>query len=145
MLQTLLADRFQLVLRKESREMPVYALTVGKSGLRLSDTQAPPTAASASASAGGRRGGGGADSAGGAMMDRLSMQAFAEMLSADPRLGRPVLDMTGLTGTYVISFRWESDDDYINAIEQASGLRLEARKAPLDVFVVDRIAKPTAN
>jgi uncharacterized protein (TIGR03435 family) len=141
MLRALLENRLKLSLRHETKEMPVYALTVSKGGSKLLEGK---DGAAMLAASGGRRGGG-SSAAGGGMTDRLTIQAFAEMLSADPRVGRPVIDMTGLTGTYLISFRWESDEDFVNAAEEATGLRFEARRAPMDVFVVDHVEKPSAN
>lgn len=79
-------------------------------------------------------------------------------------LARPVLDQTGLSGVY--DFKLESvmppdgapvptDDPTIppsvegpsifSAVREQLGLRLEARKGPVEVFVIDRLERPTVN
>jgi len=56
-----------------------------------------------------------------------------------------VLDKTGLAGTYVLSFGWEADEDYIPAMKEQLGLKLESQKAALDAIVIERIKKPSSN
>jgi uncharacterized protein (TIGR03435 family) len=56
-----------------------------------------------------------------------------------------VLDKTGLTGTYILSFGWEADEDYIPALQAQLGLKLESQKAALDTVVIDRIDRPSSN
>ena len=147
MLRSLLEDRLKLTLRHATKEMPVYVLTVSKRGSKLvewKDGEAMPAVPGTPAASGGRRGGG-ASAEGGAILDRQTMQAFAEMMSGNAHVGRPVIDRTGLQGTYLISFRWESDEDFVSAVEEATGLNFEGRRAPMDVFTVDHIEKPAAN
>jgi uncharacterized protein (TIGR03435 family) len=147
MLRGLLADRLKLMLHQTTKDMPIYELTVAKKGklVEWQDGASMPAARGGAPSASGGRRGGGSSVGGGMLVDRLTMQAFAEMLSTDSRVGRPVIDMTGLQGTYLISFRWESDDDFVNAIEESLGLQFKARRAPIDVFTIDHVEKPTAN
>jgi uncharacterized protein (TIGR03435 family) len=92
----------------------------------------------------------------------LTMPQLAEMLSR--RLGCPVLDRTGLAGAYRVTLEWaaenkvtkpgkpdkaEPDTDrpsIFTALRDQMGLRLQARKAPVEIFVIDHIEKtPTAN
>jgi uncharacterized protein (TIGR03435 family) len=102
MLQALLAERFKLVMRRETREMPVYALTLAKSGpgpalmKEGEDTERRP-----------------AQTRDGTFytVGHGTMQVFAEraaLLESDPEaadLGRPLLDRTGLSGTYAWMLR----------------------------------------
>jgi uncharacterized protein (TIGR03435 family) len=138
MLQTLLAERFQLVVRRETKEMPVYALMVGKNGTKLREWKQGD----------------------GPVLRQLmpaksypknfpfagTLQEFADDLSGDDlNVGRPVLDKTGLTGAYILSVGWEADGDYIPAMQEQLGLKLESQKAALDAVVIEHIQKPGSN
>lgn len=122
MMQSLLADRFQLKFHRETRELPVYALVVGKNGhkLQLSETQPDPEAASTSAPKTGAAmaaGDGGAPKPRGTMMmmgrgqinaQMASMSAFVNALAQ--QLGRPVIDKTDLKGSYDIKLEFTPDE-----------------------------------
>lgn len=147
MLQSLLADRFQLRFHREMRELPVYFLVVGRNGPAFRET--PPGAS--------RRTNHGVD--GGKQTLDLSL-ATMESLAAEIHsyffVDRPVLDKTGLTGLYDIrlaatpEFRLRDgsepgDVDIFKAVQSQLGLKLESRKADVEVLVVDQIEKPSAN
>jgi uncharacterized protein (TIGR03435 family) len=88
---------------------------------------------------------------------KVSIQKFAGTLSEI--MGRPVLDMTGLTGAFDIDLRWEPDETQFGGKARADdsgapsifgalqelGLKLEARKGPVEVVVIDHIEKPSEN
>ena len=158
MLQSLLADRFQLRVHRETNEMGVYALVVGKNGPKMKE--------SASDARGGisfRMGG----MQGYMKATRESMAQLALFLSGD--LQRPVIDKTGLSGTYEFTLEWTRDEPQMlpgmtmadarsigpqpelrgpsiyTAIEEQLGLKLESQKAPIDMIVVDHAAKPSEN
>lgn len=146
MLQALLADRFQLVVHRESRQFPGYALAPAKGGLRIKPDPAegdPPRAIS----------------------DRGSLAFVRAPLTWLPRMlstvvDAPVVDDVQIAGVYSFTLEWNPDDSapegaaavpaaqtiapasLLAALEQL-GLRLEACKAPLGVIVVDRAEKPT--
>jgi len=184
MLQTLLADRFQMKSHKEKREFPVYALEVAKSGFKLSpvgeseidDTR--PLNITAGGSGAGVMISFGKDSyfalgANGFESKKLSMEIVADMLTRF--LDRPVVNMTNLKGTYDINLDLTPEDRTVMLIRSAIaagvvlppqalalldtgsnasltnalrniGLTLEARRAPLEVLVVDQMQKtPTEN
>jgi uncharacterized protein (TIGR03435 family) len=131
MLQTLLAERFRLVTHHETRDMPVYALTVGKNGSKLhewKDGDSMPEF-------------GGANN----FRDRGTMQHFVDFLSNNPGVGRPVLDRTGLKGVYVFYVEWGADEDFVPSMQEQLGLKLESQKGPVDVLTIDGIEKPTLN
>jgi len=68
--------------------------------------------------------------------------------AANANLNRPVVDKTGLTGTYNIKLTYSTDASDISvfqAVEEQLGLKLEARKEMVEILVVDRVEKPSAN
>jgi uncharacterized protein (TIGR03435 family) len=141
MVRKLMADRFQLKFHYEKREMPVYALTIAKSGPKLKSSD--PNEAQ---SMGGGPGNLGATNA--------TMADIAQLL-AHGFLDRPVVDQTGLTGKFDLRLRWTPDEvatqtadappGLFTAIQEQLGLKLVAIKAPVDVMVIDQIERPSAN
>lgn len=150
MLQTLMADRFKLELHREEKELPVYALLVGKNGpkFRRSDGDGDFSMGPAS---------------GGIGFQKISMTDFAsQFLSRLPPIGRPVLDKTGLEGRYDFTLALASAQGagadgikrsafeegfslFAYALDQI-GLRLEAQRALVEMLVVDHVEKtPTEN
>jgi uncharacterized protein (TIGR03435 family) len=131
MLQTLLAERFQLVVLRETKEMPVYALTADQNGTKLRGWKpGDPVPMPPGHYPYGHRGAG-------------TMQQFADFLSSNaPAVGRPVLDKTGLKGAYVFLIGWDAAENFIPAMQEQLGLKLESQNAALDAFVIDRIEKP---
>ncbi len=154
LLQPLLAERFHLAMHRETKQLPAYVLTVGTNGPKFEAAEAGGTGLRFKK----------ANKSGGARIHstHLTMPEFAEILSR--RLGHPVLDRTGLAGAYRVTLEWaaenkatkpgktgkaEPDTDrpsIFTALHDQMGLRLQARKAPVDIFVIDHIEKtPTAN
>ena len=145
MLQTLLADRFQLKVHKEMREIGVYALVVDKNGPAL------------------KPGTGGGECAGrmGPVQpeDRNYRYQFTNC-TLDHLVGalwadRPILDKTGLTGRYDITMfatpdfkmRNSSDPGDISPLDAVRklGLKMEPKKDNIEVIVVDHVEKPSEN
>jgi bla regulator protein BlaR1 len=151
-MQSLLADRFQLKIRREAKEMPAYFLVAAKNG--------PKMKASESAGRPMMRMGRGQLNAQG-----VSVEMLARHLSATS--GRTVIDKTGLKGDFdfVLEFTPEGPGpggpggpgggpapiadspgpSLFTALQEQLGLRLESTKAPVDTIVVERLEKPTAN
>ena len=189
MIQSLLAERFKLVLHPDKKEFPIYALTVAKNGAKLKESP-PDSGAGASPGVMGTvdinitagRSGGVIDLGHGSSIGygRDRLEAKGVTLSAlagavERLLDRPVVEMTGIGGTYDFSLEYSWDElrslvrssssgarelpanpaDSANSANSANsiftslaayGLRLEPRKAPLEVVVVDRIERtPTEN
>jgi len=166
MLQTLLADRFQLQVHHETRELPVYALVVGKSGSKLT-TPKPGQACNAGAGGEGGGMGGGRKGGGGGAPRNDETEAFlsswermASLLSAVA--DRPVIDQTGLQGPHctpegnspflavLMTARGLNADDApaeasVFALLQRWGLKLEAQKGPVDMLVIDHVERPSGN
>jgi len=142
MLQALLADRFELAAHAEKREMPIFAMVIAKGGPKLITTNVN------GALSGGR---GRISITGGD--DALAVLAF----ELSWRLGRPVVDQTGLKGRYELTLNWTEDDvpstaaissggpSLFTAIQEQLGLKLEATKGPVPVLVIDHAEKPSEN
>ena len=172
MLRSLLAERFKLVAHTETREVPVYSLSLARAdrrlGPKLRETDAKcaqesrnyfPTAAPGfPPPCGDFRLGARTLTARG-----MTMTALAKLLR--DRVGRPVLDRTGLTSSYDLEIDWSSDlglkqaprdasgaseltSDGLSlftAMQEQLGLRLEATRGPVDVLVIDRVDPPTSD
>jgi uncharacterized protein (TIGR03435 family) len=76
------------------------------------------------------------------------------VLNLSNQLGHRVMDNTGLTGKYDFEMTWQpgeltSDDStapsIFTALTEQLGLRLESGKGPVEVLVIDRAEKPSAN
>jgi uncharacterized protein (TIGR03435 family) len=144
MLQTLLADRFHVKVHLETKEMPVYALVVGKNGPKLKESVAEKFSLT-------MRGVQGVE----ITVLKGSMEQLATQLSGSGT-DRPVLDKTGLTGTYDYTLNWTPERDGVPppdssgvtlpiAVQEQLGLKLESQKAPIEILVVDHAEKPSAN
>jgi bla regulator protein BlaR1 len=136
-LRSLLADRFQLTLRKEIKEQIAYTLVVAKNGPSMKEVER----------GGMIRRGKSLILATGATMSQLSSYLGIA-------LGRPVTDKTGLTAYYAFELNWtpdgaESPDakfpSLTTAVQEQLGLRLQSVKAPTDSFVIERIEKASEN
>jgi uncharacterized protein (TIGR03435 family) len=157
MMQTLLADRFQLKLHRETKELPVYALVADKNGPKLKES-----ATDAKASIGFRMGG----IKGSLTASKETMAQFALYLSNEA--GRPVLDETGLAGSYDFTLEWTREQPQIlagappppaanapapdpsgpslfTAVQEQLGLRLRPQKSPVELLVIDHVTKPSEN
>ncbi len=112
MLQSLLADRFKLTLHHETKELPVYALTVAKSGPKFHETALTPADPGAPNPPGPQadhhlKGGIFMMGRGQLTVDGAPLARFADILSR--QLGRVVLDQTGLKGNYDFTLKWTPD------------------------------------
>jgi bla regulator protein blaR1 len=153
MMQSLLAERFKLVVHRETRELPMYALMVAKGGAKVRLTEAPAVMGQTPFSMPGR---------GRLIGTQVSAEMLAKVLS--DQLGRSVKDQTGLQGVFDFKLDWEPDpspahmggvptpvelsagSSLFTAIQEQLGLKMEARKGPVEVLVIDHIeSAPTAN
>ncbi len=162
MMQALLAQRFKLEVHNETKEFSVFAQIVGKNGPKLKESPPEP----AGESAGARFGMSMSPSGVGRLeVKNGTMAALANTLAR--LLGRPVVDLTALTGRYDFDLEYSSEDSngmrmanpsggslpsaaepgvsIFGSIQQV-GLKLDAQKLPLKAIVVDRAEKtPTGN
>jgi uncharacterized protein (TIGR03435 family) len=154
LLQPLLAERFHLAMHRDTKQLPAYVLMVGKNRPKFEGADADAAALPFKK----------ANKSGGTRIhsEHLTMPQLAEILSR--RLDYPVLDMTGLAGAYRVTLEWAAENEVTKpgkpakpkpdtdrpsistALHDQMGLRLQARKAPVEIFVIDHIEKtPTGN
>jgi uncharacterized protein (TIGR03435 family) len=152
MVRELLADRFHLLLHRESKELPVYAVLVAKGGPKLTTSTHDPSSIPSV----------GFDPRGRLVAGNAGMADLATFLQRYV-MDRPVVDETGLAGRYDLELRWTPDQSQFNgqspvaadtpsaapslytAIQEQLGLRLQATKAPVEVLVIDHLEQPSAN
>jgi uncharacterized protein (TIGR03435 family) len=160
MLQSLLEERFGLVVHREAQAVPGYALTVGKGGAKLTPSATPAEPPNGQSqdedirAAVRRRAMNMAANPGPPLPVGTSRNEYANVSTAQLAgiLSRfvhaPVVDTTGLTGNYDVTLETSQDpagESVFDAIEKV-GLKLEARRVPTDTLVVDRATKaPTPN
>lgn len=144
MLKSLLADRFQLVVHYEDQPVPVYALVAAKKGPKLVAASGEERSTCRITNAGDRRT---------YVCGNTSMARFAEWL----KIGRPVVDATGIHGSYNFILTWTPGDlaegiadptgqlTRFEAMERQLGLRLESQKRPMPVLVIDHVAQLSAD
>ena len=168
MLQKLLAERFNLTIHREDKEVQVYYLIAAKNGPKLQETK-PDEA--------------GSDKFKGNTPSRVStmvvglinaqgvpIATLTAMLTRS--LHRPVLDKTGLTGEYDFTLHWTPDESpaqlstggspnglpltdpnpnpnagpsLFTALQEQLGLKLESSKGPVEFIVIDRVERPSGN
>ncbi len=158
LLRALIEDRFQLKVRRESKEMPVYELVVTKNGPKLKPNPDDPTKSQPSAMLG--RGSG--------TFTNSSMAVLAARLSQ--QLGRPVIDRTDLKGGYDFTLEWtpasgeggaellglppraeppatgdSNGPSLFTALQDQLGLKLEPQKGPVDMIIIDHVARASEN
>jgi uncharacterized protein (TIGR03435 family) len=156
MIQKLLADRFELTFHKEQKELSVYAAVVGKTGLKITKSDADPKGLP----------GVGMGAPGKLIARNATIKDFTDVMQGAV-LDRPVVDQTGLnTERWDFTLNWTPDQsqfvgmglkiapptddpaappDLFTAFQQQLGLKLEAAKAPVPVVVIDKVAKPSEN
>jgi uncharacterized protein (TIGR03435 family) len=175
MLRSLLAERFKMKIHRETRELPVYALVVGKNGPQMKEAQVDPDAPGSGA-AGQSPVTAGSTVAGvdcgatnetpvaaGWMINKgpnhveghaMNMVSLANTLAFTH--GYRVIDQTGLKGNYDFDLNYTPDEgqrtpetivaSLLDAVQSKLGLKLEGRKGPVELIVVDHIEKtPTEN
>ncbi len=159
--RTLLADRFNFKASMQTKDLPVYALVLAKGGPKPALAPAPPdTLAQRTPTLGGF-------SSGQVKAGAVSMAVLADWLSGRPDVdGRPVVDATGLRGSFDFTLVFarsgeqstlydaanahnnnaqDADVPLLTALEEQLGLKLEPRRAPVEVLVIDHVEPPTPN
>jgi len=141
MMQALLAERFKLVTHREQKEMSYLALVPAKNGPKIRSVKDVPD---------GFRG----TNYEGRINNILQMPGLAYLLSRF-ETERPIIDRTGLSGMYEVKLEWTPSRQTQNAdtapgpslftaVTEQLGLKLEARKGPVEILVVDRSEKVPA-
>jgi uncharacterized protein (TIGR03435 family) len=185
MMRALLADRFEFKMHTELREVPVLALVLSKPGKlgpglhrHPADAPCPTSVAPPSPGASPRAyldavaGGlpvlcnnvvGMPAATAGRLRSgarNVTMEFIANYLSGEGTFGRPVIDATGLTGTYDFAIEWAPQGTpppgsnfkpdplgttFEEAIGDQLGLAMKSRKSPMEVIVVDHVEHPSKN
>jgi uncharacterized protein (TIGR03435 family) len=175
MVQGMLEDRFQLKSHRETREAPIYILTVAKPGkIKLSTDQspAPPSTGPSDPSKPPARGTitGRLVLAGGNVLGTIAATAvpianLADMLQG--QVGRVVIDKTGLNGVFDFNVKFTPEGalstapvagpggpppaadpeapSLFTALQEQLGLKLESAKGSVEVLVIDSVSKPSEN
>jgi uncharacterized protein (TIGR03435 family) len=158
MLRALLEDRFQLKVRRETKDMPVYALVVVKGGSKLTPHTGEPSAPGQAI-----RSGRGLFS-----IKKGSTAVLAGQL--ERQLSRVVIDKTGLKGEYDYTLEWTPEagqggpeslglppqpeltapadskgPSIFTALQEQLGLKVESRRGPVEIIVIERVEKPSEN
>ena len=152
MLQSLLAERFHVTFHRDTREMPIYVVTVAKGGHKMKERKAgdggePRRMLFNGPNVPGRD---------------VSVAMLAEGLQKLV-LDRPIVDKTGLTGTFDFELHWrpeasqfggrgaqltsvnEDQPDIFTAMQEQLGLKLEPTNGAADVIVVEGATAPSEN
>jgi uncharacterized protein (TIGR03435 family) len=156
MIQKMVAERFKLTFHREKKELPVYVLSVAKTGPKLTKSEGDPNGLPGLFFRG---------KLGDLGVRNANMADFTGLMQ-EAVLDRPVLDQTGLTERFDFTLVWTPDDSQFagmgakippptdganaapnlyTAIQEQIGLKLEATKAPADVMVIDHVEKPSEN
>ncbi len=154
MFQNLLVDEFKIKFHKETREVPVYALLVDKSGLKMKPNTSEEELKNPIA----------ADKKGGSTIGTRVPPSYLcfWLTQQTARDGRPVIDRTGLTGFYDFKLSYLPDlppgydlsklppgmadfPSLFTALKEQLGLRLEAQKGPVEIYVIESAEKPSSN
>ena len=156
MMQALLADRFGLVVHSETQDRQGYALVVAKSGPKLPPPVDDPSVMFSRTPSGDRT----------LKAPNISMKRLADALALP--MGAIVVDQTGIEGQYDVSLQWTPDPNephltksgepapaaptdavpgpsIFTALQEKLGLRLEAKKVPVEVIVIERANRPSEN
>jgi uncharacterized protein (TIGR03435 family) len=146
MVRTLLADRFKFAAHRDTREGTIYTLVVGRNGLKMQEAKENEKTY---VSINGR---------GRLVCTRVNMLGLVITLANT--LGAPVRDQTGLTGFYNFTLEWtdslsrksgngaepvDSPPDIFRAVHEQLGLKLNAKKGPVEILVIDHIERPSEN
>jgi uncharacterized protein (TIGR03435 family) len=156
MLQNLIKERFALEFHKEKRELSVYTINVGKggaAGVKMSKNESKQPLPVL-----GFQGLGRMRATNATMSDLAGLLQFMV-------LDRPVLDQTGIADRFDFMLNWTPDEfqfptagqrppaptgpdappDLLTAFQEQLGMKLESTKAPADVYVVDKVTRPSEN
>lgn len=153
MAKTLFSDRFHLAVHMEKRQMPVYDLVVAKGGPKFASAENQGTTIDS-----------GTHNGTATVAIRSSSHAtadLAEILAG--YVGRVVVDRTELKGSFTLALHFSANDrasiqaatansatddpgpSVFTALKEQLGLELKSAKAPVDILVIDRVERPTAN
>jgi uncharacterized protein (TIGR03435 family) len=143
MVQSLIENRFQFRFHRETKELPVYELTVAKNGPKIKSS----TGQGAATRKLGR---------GEIEIQAYPFATFAYLLAR--QLDHALIDKTNLKGSYDIKLQWNTElragaeptsssdrPSIFTALQEQLGLKLESSKGPVEVLVIDSVQRPSEN
>jgi uncharacterized protein (TIGR03435 family) len=147
MIQTLLAERFNFKFHCEQKEMPVYAMIVEKGGPEFKESARDGSFVDHHGVHGRNQN---------LSASHMTMESLANEIGNTFFVDRPVIDRTGLKGTYDLKIEATPEFRYIrdpqpedisvfSAIREQLGLKLVPQKANVEVLTVDHVEKPSEN
>jgi uncharacterized protein (TIGR03435 family) len=150
MLRRALKDKFGLVVHYETRATKAYALVVGKGGLKLKSLESEDGNSPCGGSSFGMFAG-----YAGRFTAMGSMDAIAKTLGRQLNLDVPVVNGTNLGGCYKVEMNWTpgegasgahigKDPNFLPALQDQTGLRIEKRETSFQVLMIDSVHLPTA-
>jgi uncharacterized protein (TIGR03435 family) len=145
MVRALLAERFQLALHREQKEMAIFAIVAAKNAA----AKLKPRKAAADGESGMKILGPGLR----VSFTRQPLSDLAGFLSTLTAVGRPVLDKSGFAGLYSLELDLneaakpgtEDRPSVSTVLQEQLGLNLEPRRSPIEVLVIDRVERPSGN
>jgi uncharacterized protein (TIGR03435 family) len=155
MLQSLLEDRFKLKLHRDTEEVPLFAMTVGKGGFKLKpmkEGDCDPTAPAGVPAPGGKPKCGNLNMMSDGVTTRWTwgsgtVSSLAGLLSRE--LGTHIVDKTGITDKFIYVFEFQRGEDaftkeasIIASLDERLGLKLEKTKGPRGFLAIDSIERP---
>ena len=137
LLQNLLQERFHLAVHREQKIVPGYALVIAKGGSKLQPNKGAPFHGMIGSNE--------------IRFWNDSIKSFVDILESP--VERPIIDRTGLGGTYDIALKFATADDpdsnlpdIFTAVQEQLGLKLVPQKVPVEILVIDHVDKiPTEN
>ncbi len=146
MYRKLFAERFGLTLRREPREMTYYAITVAKGGAKIAKSKDGDDASPDQSG----------ESQGRQMVMRYTANTMPEFaLGLNYFADKPLVDETGLAGRYDFTLKWLPDSfgtvdgdqvpGLFTAMPEQLGLKLEAKRGPVEVLAIVHVERPSAN
>lgn len=146
MLQSTLTERFQLAVHRETKSVSGFALVPAKNGLKIHPDETDGGSSSNS-------------SRGKFVAQRFSLEALAKSLTRI--MGVPVADATDTKGVFTFTLQWVPEStpaagtdgvlpdapgpSLFTVLQQELGLKLESRKVPTEMIIIDKAEKPTEN
>lgn len=148
MLHSLLAARFNLVIHRETRDLPVFALLIGRNGLKVKEADGSPRTSIVK----------------GRLTGQMTMSSLADALTR--LLDRPVVDMSGVKGRFDLTLEWAPDEgpsmvsadpeanpsahdtvrpSLFTALQEQLGLNLAPQRQASAVVVIDQAERPSEN
>ncbi|HEY1758317.1 MAG TPA: TIGR03435 family protein [Bryobacteraceae bacterium] len=155
MFQSLLEDRFKLKVHHETKELPIYTLTLAKKGPKLKEWrqgEPPLTVIGKLVPDGIVANYSSREDPHHIVGRKASMAKLAEYLTG--ALQSPVTDKTALAGDFDFELAWDSDEPALASpdpalvaavLQEQLGLKLEKSKGPVEILVVDHVEKPSGN